>query len=808
MSEEIKQDVFISFSFKDQEIAEKIVNLLLNKYRITYWICTRDIRAGEHYKRSIVDAIKGSSLLILIQSKYSVASEEVPKEVSLALAKHKPIIPFVIDECDLEGDLEYDLLTVQRVDGTKPTLEDRVEDLARQIYTALGRSFEEATGAPVFSNEERLMSTPSVIPKNIFYGREEVLEQIHTNFAEGERVQFLQGIGGIGKTQIAKQYAKRYKNDFDTIIYATYNGSLKELFITDTPFEIRPSLSRLTLSNGEKETDELFFKRKLEKFKKLANERTLIILDNFDTEGDADLEEFLDGNYRLLITTRSDFSRLYPTIRIESLESIDTLIRIFMANYDGYDVEEDDPDLVTLIELVNRHTYTVELLAQHMENSGQTAAEMVAALEKEGILSLNEKVAEKGGQTQVAYENLLKMFKVFNLTDEERELLMYLSMMPISGIPVREFREWAALDSTKLIRNLENRSWLIKNSGGIALHPIIKEVIRHELPATTKNCKDFLARFLDNIVGTKSWNYSMAQKEFFATIAEGLLQAFPEINEDTLLLYDRAETLFSFSVRPKSAATLAGRLINYFKELDETSYDYAYWTYKMGWLYNFNMHLDNALLNAKDYLEKAYLLFEKQQIEGPDKGGFFSQVMGNLAKVYARLEDDNRTENLEKALFYAKKSVDIALAYLKPGDAAYLKVAGAYIQLAEIYTATKDYDAAAEYFNKAYDIICPIFGEQGSDYLYILSGQAILAYEQDEYEKAIPLLEKILEGYALIYNEFYYGRYARLLLLLKSHLALGHKDEAREVYDKLDKITAGIFAPGAKQLVELENLRP
>ena len=142
MSDQMKQDVFVSFSFKDQETAEKIVNLLLNKYHITYWICTRDIRAGEHYKRTIVDAIKSSSIFLFIQSKHSVVSEEVPKEVSLALKNHKTIIPFVIDECDLEGDLEYDLLTVQRVDATKPTLEDRVEDLARQIYTALGRSFE------------------------------------------------------------------------------------------------------------------------------------------------------------------------------------------------------------------------------------------------------------------------------------------------------------------------------------------------------------------------------------------------------------------------------------------------------------------------------------------------------------------------------------------------------------------------------------------------------------------------------------------------------------------------------------------
>ena len=82
----------------------------------------------------------------------------------------------------------------------------------------------------------------------------------------------------------------------------------------------------------------------------------------------------------MLITTRFDFSRFYPTVRINPIVSMESLKEIFMKNYQGYDVEEDDPNLVDLIELVNRHTYTIELLAQHMENSGQTPGDMIAAL--------------------------------------------------------------------------------------------------------------------------------------------------------------------------------------------------------------------------------------------------------------------------------------------------------------------------------------------------------------------------------------------------------------------------------------------
>ena len=98
---------------------------------------------------------------------------------------------------------------------------------------------------------------------------------------------------------------------------------------------------------------------------------------------------------------------------------MDDLKEIFMKNYQGDDIDEDDPALSELIELVNRHTYTVELLAQHMENSGQSAEEMLSEIEKRGILSLDEKVRSADMKSSIAYENLLKMFKIFSLTKEE-----------------------------------------------------------------------------------------------------------------------------------------------------------------------------------------------------------------------------------------------------------------------------------------------------------------------------------------------------------------------------------------------------
>jgi hypothetical protein len=263
----------------------------------------------------------------LIQSQSSVESDEVPKEIRLAIKFKKTIIPFVIEDSEWVGGIAYQLINTQEINATRPTLDERIVELAKEIRNVIG---EESEGnkqvADSSSDTKKLLSTPNIMPKAVFCGRDDILEDIHGRFQHSENVLFLYGIGGIGKTQIAKQYAKKHKEDYDTIIYATYNSSIKDVIIAETPFATEPEMNRYTLSDGTQENDDTYFKRKLEKIQKLSTERTLIILDNFDVEEDENLPSLMNGQYRLLITTRCDFSRFYPTIKINPIDSIDVLI--------------------------------------------------------------------------------------------------------------------------------------------------------------------------------------------------------------------------------------------------------------------------------------------------------------------------------------------------------------------------------------------------------------------------------------------------------------------------------------------------
>jgi len=188
-------DAFISFSFEDQPIAEKIADTLVKKYGISCWICSRNLSGGQHFKEQIPAAIDASSVVVFIQSSRALESREIPKEISLAFDAEKLIIPFRLDDAKPKGNLRYDLAGIEYIDATKPTMDARIAELAASINEYMGRtSPSDESSAPV------LRSTP-VTCSEIFHGRDDIFDAIDEAYAEGRSTVFLRGMGGIGKSE-------------------------------------------------------------------------------------------------------------------------------------------------------------------------------------------------------------------------------------------------------------------------------------------------------------------------------------------------------------------------------------------------------------------------------------------------------------------------------------------------------------------------------------------------------------------------------------------------------------------------------
>ena len=92
--------VFISYSRRDMRFVEKLAKDLEGKgYDV--WFDLTDIEGGERWAQEIQKGIQGSDYFIIAVSPHSIQSEWVEKEFIYASSRKLPIIPVLLETCDL-----------------------------------------------------------------------------------------------------------------------------------------------------------------------------------------------------------------------------------------------------------------------------------------------------------------------------------------------------------------------------------------------------------------------------------------------------------------------------------------------------------------------------------------------------------------------------------------------------------------------------------------------------------------------------------------------------------------------------------
>lgn len=155
------QSVFLSYSHVDQEIAESVC-ARLEARGIGCWIAPRDILPGADWGASIIDAIDGARVMVLVFSAASNQSRQVRREVERAVAKAVPIIPFKIQQVPLGKTLEYFLATTHWLDASAPPLSGHVDHLADGVAALLAAPERDTTGA---IQAMKAISPPPLLPR-------------------------------------------------------------------------------------------------------------------------------------------------------------------------------------------------------------------------------------------------------------------------------------------------------------------------------------------------------------------------------------------------------------------------------------------------------------------------------------------------------------------------------------------------------------------------------------------------------------------------------------------------------------------
>lgn len=364
----------------------------------------------------------------------------------------------------------------------------------------------------------------SEVPKPCrhFLGREEELEKLHTMFEKNRHI-FLYGIAGIGKSELAKAYAKLYKKQYTNILYMEYTGDLYQ-DITDMDF----------IDDAPEINEQERFQRH-NRFLRSLKSDTLLIIDNFNVTSTQDscLSVVLKYRCRILFTTRSQLAE-YCGFQLKEMNDIPTLFQLTSVFYS--EAEEHRAIVEKIIETVHYHTFAVELAAKLLENGILTPNQLLIKFQEEKASLHNEdkiKVMKDGQSSKATYYNHIHtLFSLYSLSRKQQDIMCNMCFLPSTGISARIFSKWLELPTLNDVNELIETGFVQENiRHSISLHPLIQEIAFSETSPSVTNCHTLLSS-LQKICLMHGVEISY-YKKLFQTI-ENIMQL---IEKDDILQY-------------------------------------------------------------------------------------------------------------------------------------------------------------------------------------------------------------------------------------------------------------------------------
>ena len=226
-------EVFYTYAHKDETFRNKLethLSLLQRQGLITAWH-DRHIQPGTDWSQAIDEHLERASVILLLISADFLASDycygiEMKRALERQKANEARVIPILLRPVDWK-EAPFAYLQALPI-GAKPISTWSNRDAAfTNVAAGIRRVIEEipslAASAPRAALP-RIWNIP--YPRNSFFiGREALLERLHTQLQAGQATALSQpqaiiGLGGIGKTQIAVEYAYRFHQDYQAVLWA------------------------------------------------------------------------------------------------------------------------------------------------------------------------------------------------------------------------------------------------------------------------------------------------------------------------------------------------------------------------------------------------------------------------------------------------------------------------------------------------------------------------------------------------------------------------------------------------------------
>lgn len=388
---------------------------------------------------------------------------------------------------------------------------EKTEELPiKQIQHKLQQYLEETENSPSLpaNNFPDFLNAAPYAQTECFVGRSNLVSSvIETILSEGAA--YLYGIGGIGKTEIAKAVVKKISD-----MSIQESGIRSILWITYTDGSFAQSLVRaMGLDNASHNLEHSF--QKAVQIINQYRDQILLVIDNVETAEDNDLIKISSYLHcRILITSRIDDFHSIHRIPVPSL-SPENCMTLF---YHYYHSQHDDISLRKIIELADRHTVTIELLAKLADTEELLLHELLEKLIHCGFDLSEEEVNtshEKLRSDATIIRQMQKLFQIFGCTEDELLLLMQISAIPSLPFSFEQAKKWFSIRNRTVLNRLVKLGWIKKencyDAGRCSYHYVILSVIASAVRTQCRNrlyevCHGFIRQITIEMQESRSQN--------------------------------------------------------------------------------------------------------------------------------------------------------------------------------------------------------------------------------------------------------------------------------------------------------------
>ncbi len=373
------------------------------------------------------------------------------------------------------------------------------EGKGAQIGTAenvfIGANPSASNGTP-----KHLTVLPAKNPK--FVGREAELKQINEDLAKDSMVYIVNGIGGIGKSELAFKYLHDHEASYQHIALFEFSGandSLEDVLIT--------ALNQSLYLDEHASLDSILYR-----LQQLPT-KSLLVFDNLQRQEDIEKLEPLNNNCDVLITTRlSQLSQQCLNLDILSKPDARALFQQYYPTNDSID---------DILEYIDYHSLFIELIAKTLQE-GCLTLEALRDKFRKGEFSKIDR-----DYTKSFNDFLIQRFQI-EADEALKQLLQKLALLPSIEISTETLEEIFSDDvRIKLkLNELAKRGWLIQRETSYKLHQIIKEFILANHP-TDLEVASPVFESISQLLDPNDAYLNPVEKTHYIEIIESILKVYP-----------------------------------------------------------------------------------------------------------------------------------------------------------------------------------------------------------------------------------------------------------------------------------------